>query len=189
MGEPAIAANFPPRNRIVSGLADAIVVVEARQKSGTIITVDMALEQGREVYAVPGRITDRLSDGCNGLIGQGANVYLSPEIFVTELMEYLNNRPDISPTAAPSHGTKSEIARLHRSYEGSDHIPAGLDTDQALIYSNLSLTPTSVDDICSHINSISDTEYTYSQVSMLLMQLMLEGHVRQVSQGCFTKLL
>ena len=73
---------FPPRNRIVSGLADVLVVVEARQKSGTLITVDMALEQGREVYAVPGRITDRLSDGCNKLVKDGALVFLSPRDFM-----------------------------------------------------------------------------------------------------------
>lgn len=76
---------FPPRNRIVSGLADAVVVVEARQKSGTLITVDMALEQGRDVYAVPGRLTDRLSDGCNKLLREGAMVFLSPREFLAEL--------------------------------------------------------------------------------------------------------
>ena len=79
--------NFPPRNRIVSGLADVLIVVEAREKSGTLITVDMALEQGKEVYAVPGRVTDRLSDGCNRLIKQGAGVFLSPEDFLRELRE------------------------------------------------------------------------------------------------------
>ena len=66
-GTKALPAYFPPRNRIVSGLADALIVIEARQKSGTLITVDMALEQGKDVYVVPGRITDRLSDGCNRL--------------------------------------------------------------------------------------------------------------------------
>lgn len=79
--------NFPPRNRIVSGLADVVVVIEARQQSGTLITVDMALEQGREVYVVPGRITDRLSDGCNKLLKQGAAVLLSPEQFWLEIQE------------------------------------------------------------------------------------------------------
>lgn len=68
---------FPPRNRIISGLADAVLVVEARRKSGTSITVDMALEQGKEVFVIPGRITDRLSDGCNNLLLQGATIALS----------------------------------------------------------------------------------------------------------------
>lgn len=87
IGTPALARNFPPRNRIVSGLADAVVVIEARVKSGTLITVDMALEQGREVYVVPGRVTDRLSDGCNRLIRQGAGVLLSPEDFLDEIRQ------------------------------------------------------------------------------------------------------
>ena len=76
---------FPQRNRIISGLADAVVVIEAREKSGTFITVDMALEQGREVFAVPGRVTDRLSSGCNRLIRQGAGMALSPDDVLEEL--------------------------------------------------------------------------------------------------------
>ena len=76
---------FPPRNRIISGLSDLILVVEAREKSGTLITVDMALEQGREVYAIPGRITDALSSGCNTLIRQGAGVAVSPSVLLEEL--------------------------------------------------------------------------------------------------------
>ncbi len=76
---------FPPRNRIISGLADAVLVIEARLKSGTLITVDMALEQGREVYVVPGRITDRLSDGCNNLLLQGAGIALTPEQFIKDM--------------------------------------------------------------------------------------------------------
>ncbi len=68
---------FPMRNRIISALSDVLVVVEARQKSGTQITVDTALEQGKEVLAIPGRVTDRLSDGCNYLLSQGAGVALS----------------------------------------------------------------------------------------------------------------
>ena len=74
-GTKPLPQHFPPRNRIVSGLSDALIVIEARQKSGTLITVDMALEQGRDVYVVPGRLTDRLSDGCNHLLTQGAGVF------------------------------------------------------------------------------------------------------------------
>ena len=76
---------FPPRNRIISGLADAVLVVEARRKSGTSITVDMALEQGKEVFVIPGRITDRLSDGCNNLLLQGATIALSPAQVAEEI--------------------------------------------------------------------------------------------------------
>ena len=83
------AALFPPRNRIISGLCDAVLVVEARERSGTLITVDMALEQGREVYALPGRATDPLSGGCNRLIRQGAGLVSKPEELLGELLEGL----------------------------------------------------------------------------------------------------
>lgn len=79
------AMQFPPRNRIISGLADAVLVIEAREKSGTLITVDMALEQGREVYALPGRATDPLSGGCNRLIRQGAGLVSTPGELLEEL--------------------------------------------------------------------------------------------------------
>lgn len=83
---------FPERNRIVAGLADVILVVEARAKSGTWITVDMALEQGKNIYAVPGRLTDRLSDGCNLLIRQGAGIALTPEDILAELAVLTNRQ-------------------------------------------------------------------------------------------------
>lgn len=84
-GTPPKAVFFPPRNRLISGLADGLLVIEAKEKSGTLITVDMALEQGREVYALPGRATDPLSGGCNRLIRQGAGLVCTPE----ELLEAL----------------------------------------------------------------------------------------------------
>lgn len=76
---------FPLRNRIISAFADVILVVEARKKSGTLITVDMALEQGKEVYAVPGRCSDALSMGCNALLRQGAAVATVPEDIISDM--------------------------------------------------------------------------------------------------------
>lgn len=75
-GEAPEAGHFPMRNRLISGLADLVLVVESREKSGTRITVNLALEQGKEVYAVPGRVQDELSAGCNLLIREGAGIAL-----------------------------------------------------------------------------------------------------------------
>lgn len=84
-GTQPLPALFPQRNRIISGLSDVVVVVEARERSGSLITADQALEQGRDVYAVPGRIYDPLSAGCNYLIRQGAGIVLNIEDFAKEL--------------------------------------------------------------------------------------------------------
>ena len=84
------ASFFPLRNRIISALSDVVVVVEARRKSGTQITVDTALEQGKEVLVCPGRLTDRLSDGCNYLISQGAGVVIDVNDVIDRLWHVKN---------------------------------------------------------------------------------------------------
>jgi DNA processing protein len=84
-GTEPLRTYFPSRNRIISGLSDIVLVVEARKRSGTYITVTSALDQGREVFAVPGRITDALSDGCNNLIVAGAEIAVNSEAIIQDL--------------------------------------------------------------------------------------------------------
>ncbi len=86
-GTEPIARLFPERNRIISGLSDAVLVIEARERSGTLITVSMALDQGREIYALPGRVTDSLSTGCNRLIWEGATPLVRPYDFVDDFLK------------------------------------------------------------------------------------------------------
>lgn len=119
---------FPPRNRIISGLADAVLVIEAREKSGTLITVDMALEQGREVYALPGRATDPLSGGCNRLIRQGAGLVSAPEELLEELLGKERGETSLQTTLVFLEGFAGEllsvldfnpfpVEEIHRRYQ------------------------------------------------------------------------
>lgn len=117
------AWHFPARNRLISGLSDAVIVVEAREKSGTLITVDMALEQGREVFAVPGRLTDPFSAGCNGLIGQGAQLFTSVEevlnSFGTDWCRAVREQPKQEKGVEDNSGVASKIFELCDYYPKS----------------------------------------------------------------------
>ena len=116
-GTPPVAWHFPARNRLISGLADVVLVMEAKEKSGSLITADMALEQGRDIYALPGMVTEPLSCGCNRLIRQGAGILLNEEDLLEELV---------------ITDTKNKIK---------------LETKENLVYSKLGLYPRGLDDL------------------------------------------
>ena len=86
---------FPRHNRLISGLADLVLVIESRRRSGTVITVDSALEQGRDIFALPGRVSDALSDGCNFLISQGAGIACTPETVIEHFYGVSENGTDM----------------------------------------------------------------------------------------------
>ena len=127
---------FPLRNRIISGLADIVVVVQAREKSGTLITVDMALEQGKEVYAIPGRITDELSKGCNRLLKQGAGMLFSIEDFLMEIctqlqVKYERETEEITPNITPEE--KAVLKIVDVTYKTMEEIYSGIKKEYSSI--------------------------------------------------------
>lgn len=121
-GTPPEKGFFPARNRLISALSDAVLVIEARARSGSLITADFALEQGRDVYALPGRITDALSHGTNQLIRQGASPIVSIEVLLEDLKlrESVQGRGDVTPVIS-----LGETER--RVYEALEILPAGME--------------------------------------------------------------
>lgn len=125
LGTPPLAANFPKRNRIISGLAQGTLVVEAAPASGSLITARLASEQGREVFAIPGSIQAVQSRGCHALIRQGAKLVESAQDVLEELQW---PAPAAAPTPAP---TEAEAPVGHPLLDAIGFDPIGLDALQA----------------------------------------------------------
>lgn len=150
---------FPARNRIISGLADLVLIVEAREKSGSLITAQWALDQGKIVYAVPGPVNEALSMGCHKLIYDGAGIAYSPEILLRELGLNCENKV--------------------KSPEKND---LGLASDLKLVYSCLDLRPKNLDHI------IRKTGFSPGKTAGILGQLILMGLVKETGRQYYIRL-
>lgn len=169
---------FPYRNKIVAGLSDAVLVVEARQKSGTLITVDMALEQGKDVYAIPGRLTDRLSDGCNQLIRQGAGIALSPEDILLE-MTVLKNRK------GEQHKKAGKRKRRERKMGQITVRDSKTEADGVL--GLLEVNPKTLEELLA-LSEERHMDVTVSQLTFELIQLCMAGKARQTGGNYFSRI-
>lgn len=148
-GTAPVAMNFPMRNRVISGLSDAVIIVEAREKSGSLITGDLALEQGKEVFALPGRINDPLSAGCNRLLQMGAAVCLGPK----DILDFF--------------GIESgEVLKRNKKSEKS------LAKREKLVYSLIDSRPKSLEEI------VTFCQIPVSDVLESLMTLELSGYIQ-----------
>lgn len=168
------AGLFPMRNRIISAMADALVVVEARQKSGSLITADQALEQNRDVYVVPGRIGDALSEGCLKLIKEGAQVITSPmDIMATKSIELYYNRCQITDDKRNNLNTNSIFDDSFKK--------SGLASPKNMVYSQINLFPVSLETI------INNSGISLVEAEGILLELELDGLIEEVSKNYYIR--
>ncbi|MGR8940141.1 MAG: DNA-processing protein DprA [Gammaproteobacteria bacterium] len=159
-GTPAKAHHFPRRNRIISGLCQGLLVVEAARESGSLITARLALEQNREVFAIPGSIHNPLARGCNALIREGAKLVET----VGDILEELNIN-------------YQQDANYHPDPEQSK-----LDLEQQTILNLVMYDPTSIDDL------VEKTGKSVEMIASTLLILELQGYISAVAGGCYTRI-
>ena len=161
----AFPTHFPMRNRIISGLSNAVIVAEAAKRSGTLITVGQALEQGRDVFAIPGNINSTMSQGTNHLIKTGAY----PLTEINDILEVL----DIS-------NTKNEPEK-NFYLERENKIKESLAPDEKLIYDCISELPITVDEIAIK------TELQIQKVQFALTMLELKDYIQKLAGNKYIK--
>ncbi len=173
-----IAANFPARNRIIAGLSQGTVVVQAASKSGALITADFALEQGRQVFAVPGSIEHGLHDGCHYLIQQGAKLVTNVHDIVVEFgygqqstQSSLADKDEQQSVFAGDFGLKASMEKLITPVDRVD----------AAILDKL-LQPKSTDDLLSHI------DISLEDLMQKLFDLSLQGKISQDMMGLWKRI-
>lgn len=159
LGTQPLAENFPRRNRIISGLSKGVLVVEATEKSGSLITAQYALEHGRDVFAVPGPIVSASSRGCNRLIKQGAKLVDCVEDILEEFQDCIGTGDLFA----------SENSMPHHSF--------ALSPKEAAVYELVARSPLHIDDI------INQSELTAGEVSSMLLTLELKGALSALPGG------
>jgi DNA processing protein len=167
-GTPPARANFPRRNRIISGLSTGTVVVEAAEKSGSLITARLAAEQGREVFAVPGSIYNPLARGCHQLLRDGAVLVESAADVVAALPALLGVLANGLPAGLQSGRTPPDQ---------NDQLP----TQSVLIMRSLGYDPASIDDL------VHRSGLTADRVCSILPPLELQGCVRRLPDGRYER--
>jgi DNA processing protein len=163
---PPLPRNFPRRNRIISGLSLGVVVAEAARNSGALITADLALQQSREVFAVPGKMDSLTSVGSHSLIKQGAKLISNVEDIIEELAIKFKDSGSMKID-------KQEIAE-----EGSVELDVGTKS----VYKILSKEPVHIDEI------IMSTHMSVSQLSSILMQLQLKKMAKELPGKNFVRI-
>ncbi|MBQ0731027.1 MAG: DNA-processing protein DprA [Oleispira antarctica] len=187
----ALAQHFPRRNRIVSGMSLGTLVIEAAYKSGSLITARLAAEQGREVFALPGAVTNPLSRGCHQLIKEGANLIEN----ATDIINLINSDLAIETRAAE---VESEAENQHDLFGGSAGQKAAgsvarqveiaqspvlrlevpkLEGLAKIIYQALDVVPTSIDAL------VNRTGLSVAEIAQQLILMELKGHVAQTPGG------
>lgn len=149
---------FPIRNRIISALSDAVLLVEAKEKSGSLITVDQALEQGKEVFVIPGRISDSLSKGCNNLIKMGAQPANEPK----DILDYL-----------------SAICEINVKNKKKNNIL--LARNEKMVYSCLDLYPKNLNDI------VNEIDLEFQEIMDIILNLSAKGLIKETMKNYYIK--